>query len=63
MLTIIQWIKQNLKSLLELLKESSIHITLKKKSAEESTKSIQVSNIFVIIVVIVVGLIIRYFIS
>jgi hypothetical protein len=59
----LNWAKQNIRDLIDFLKSNSIEIHVKSKKTEETTKHIVVSNLFVVIVILLVIAIIYGFIK
>lgn len=50
----IDWVKGNVADLIAFLKEHAIEIHIKKKETSETTKSIVVSNLFLIFVIVMI---------
>jgi hypothetical protein len=53
MLNLLNWLKQNVKDVIEFLKAHAIEVNIKKKETSEVTKNIVVSNLFLIFLVVV----------
>lgn len=57
------WIVGNFKDLVGFLREHAVEISIKKKTTEEVTKKIVVTNLFVILCILVIVAVIYWFVK
>lgn len=51
---LINWLKGNLKDLVDFLKEHGVEIHVKKKTTEEITRTIKINNLFLVFCIVVI---------